>query len=411
MSDEEIIAYLKELYSYMGNSSELVALYAENYEPVYSNINDIGELDIKPILKNEMNQYYLRNIGSHNYMLFPSCWDINSKTIYIINAYDICSIYEEKDRQMSVILITDIIILIVSSIAVFIFSKYLTNPISRLNKTSKKIAFGKFNERINIKNKDEIGELAESFNIMAKEIENKINELNLQVKQKNDFINGFTHELKTPMTAIMGYSDLLRLKKCDEEVSKKALNYIYFETKRLESLSFKLMKLMSLTEEKIEKTDIDISELMNKILKIENEINSEIKIKLEIEPSVIKGDIELLEVVMRNLIENAKKAEPKDNVVIIKGEKIQNCKYRIYVIDKGKGIPKEEIERVTEDFYMVDKARSRKTGGSGIGLSLVKKILNFHKTDIFIESEEGIGTTVYFDLEETKGEEDSNYEN
>ena len=72
---------------------------------------------------------------------------------------------------------------------------------------------------------------------------------------------------------------------------------------------------------------------------------------------------------------------------------------------------KEEIERVTEDFYMVDKARSRKTGGSGIGLSLVKKILNFHKTDIFIESEEGIGTTVYFDLEETKGEEDSNYEN
>lgn len=77
----------------------------------------------------------------------------------------------------------------------------------------------------------------------------------------------------------------------------------------------------------------------------------------------------------------------------------RNGKYRISVIDKGRGIPKQHIERVTEDFYMVDKSRSRENGGSGIGLSLCKKIIELHNSKINIESEEGIGTTVYFDLD------------
>lgn len=347
-----------------------------------------------------MSNYSIRKILDNHYMIFPSSLNINNKVVYILNFYNVESIFNEKDRQMSAILITDIIILIVAFIVIFIFSRFLTNPISSLNKTTKMITSGKFNERVNIKSKDEIGELAESFNIMAQQIENKINELNIQVKQKNDFINSFTHELKTPMTAIIGYSDLLRLKKCDEEVTQKALNYIYFESKRLESLSFKLMKLMSITDEKIEKNNIKVTELIEKVIKSENDNLENIKIETDIEPSIIIGDFELLEVVIRNLIENAKKAEPKDNKVTIKGRKLENKKYRISIIDKGKGIPKEHINRITEDFYMVDKSRSRKYGGTGIGLSLVKKILLFHKSDINIESKVDFGTTVYFELEE-----------
>ena len=399
ITDEKIIESLKSLDNYIGNQNEEVAIFDENYKKIYSNIGKIENLEIKKILKQEENSYYLRKIGDKNYMLFSSNWNINNKIIYIVNFYDISQIYKEKDRQISEIFIIDIIILIVSSIVIFIFSMYLSKPISNLNKTSKKIAFGKFNERVKVNSKDEIGELAESFNLMAEQIENKVNELNLQVKQKNDFINAFTHELKTPMTAMMGYSDLLRLKKCDEEISKKALNYIYQETKRLESLSLKLMKLMSLTEEKIELENFEISEFLEKILK-----KFEIRIDLDIEKQIIRGDKELLEVVMRNLIENAKNSEPKDNRVIIKGEKVKDYKYRISVIDSGKGIPKEHINRVTEDFYMVDKSRSRKNNGSGIGLSLVKKILEIHKSKINIESEENVGTIVSFELEEGKDE-------
>lgn len=399
MTDEKIIKYLNSLYMHTNNKSELVALYTEDFKQVYSNIEGIDTLDIKNILSQNKNLYCLREIGNNHYMLFSSHWNINNKIIYIINAYDVGAIYEERDRQMSEILVTDIIILLVSTIAIFIFSQYITRPISILNKTSKKIASGKFNERVNITSKDEMGELAESFNIMANQIENKISELHLQIKQKNDFINGFTHELKTPMTAMMGYADLLRLKKCDEDISKKALNYIYSETKRLESLSSKLMRLMSLTEEKIELCNINVTEFIERIARIENDIITDVLIVTSIEPANIIGDKDLLEVVIRNLVENAKRAKPKDNRVLIKGEKIENKKYRISVIDKGMGIPKEHISRLTEDFYMVDKSRSREANGSGIGLSLVKKILLFHKSNINIESEENEGTVAFFYLD------------
>ena len=196
----------------------------------------------------------------------------------------------------------------------------------------------------------------------------------------------------------MGYADLLRLKKCDEETSKMALNYIYSETKRLERLSFKLMNLMSLSEEKTKLSTFDVLDFLQKVVNTENSIITN-KIELDVQKANIKGDKELLEVVIRNLVENSDKAEPKDNKILIEGERIENNKYRISVIDKGLGIPKEQLNRVTEDFYMVDKSRSRKNNGSGIGLSLVKKILELHHSEIFIESEENIGTTAYFYLD------------
>lgn len=399
ISNEKIIENLKNMYEHSDNNSEAIAIYSEKYEQIYSNIKDIESLNIESILDEEKEYYCLREVKDSHYMLFSSHWFINNETIYIINAYDVNTIYEERDRQLREILITDIIILVISSIVISIFSILLTKPIDSLNKTTKKIASGNFSERVNIKSKDEIGELANSFNLMADQVENKINELNLQVKQKNDFINGFTHELKTPMTAIVGYSDLLRLRNTDEETSRKAINYIYSETKRLEKLSFKLMKLMSLSNEKIELEVFEISEFIEKMVKMESIIFNS-KIELNLEKAYVKGDKELLEVVIKNLLENSDKSEPKDNKIVIKGERRENKKYRISIIDKGCGIPKEHINRVTEDFYMVDKARSREKSGSGIGLSLVKKILNLHNSEIFIESEENIGTTVYFELEE-----------
>ncbi len=398
ISEITITEYLQSIYNDMVDNLELIAVYTEDYNNLYTNIEGISDFDVKTILTDKGDSYCLKKLNDKHFLLLCSHWSINNKILYIINAYDVEKIYEEKDRQMKQILITDIIILALSSIVICIFAILLTRPIKSLNNTTKKIAKGKYNERVKVNSNDEIGELAYSFNLMAGEIENKINDLNLSIKQKEDFINGFTHELKTPMTAIVGYADLLRLKKCDEELSRKAVNYIYQEGKRLENLSFKLMKLMSLTNENIELSKIKVENFINKIVKIENELISS-QIDVEIESAYVIGDNELLEVVMKNLIENADKAEPKDLKIKITGKKTKENKYIISVIDKGIGIPKEHIERVTEDFYMVDKSRSRVNGGSGIGLSLVKKILILHNSRINIESEKGIGTTVYFELD------------
>lgn len=356
---ETITEYLKSLNQYMEDNSELVALYTEDYEKLYSTIEDIDKIDISSLLTERQSNFALRKIKDKHYMLFSSCWSINNKQVYVINAYDVSNIYEERNRQLKETLIRDIGILSSASIIIFVFAKLVTNHIEKLN---------------------------------------------LLVKQREDFINGFTHELKTPMTVIMGYADLLRLKKCDEEISQKALNYIYTESKRLEKLSFKLMGLMSLTEEKLELELIEVNSFINNFVDNEDFNLTVNEIETDIDRGFIKGDKELLEVVIRNLVENANKAEPKDNRIYIKGELLNNKKYRISVIDNGKGIPKEHIARVTEDFYMVDKSRSRSSGGSGIGLSLVKKILEFHKSSLRIVSREGEGTIVYFELKESGNE-------
>lgn len=401
ITDEKIIEFVKQLYEYTGNNLEKIAIYKDNEEEIFSNFENLESVDIISILNQETDNYYLKQIGDKQYMIFSSYWSINNEGRYIVNAYDITRIYEERNNQMYEILLADIIILIVSTMFIIIISTVLTNPIKRLNETSKKIATGQFSERVNINTDDEIGELANSFNIMAEQIESKIKELNVSIQQKDDFISGFTHEIKNPMTTIVGYSDLLRLRKCDEETSQKALNYIYTEGKRLEKISYKLMQLMAITEEKIELEKIQIVDYINKIVRNEKMVLENIEVELNIERAVVKGDKELLEVVIRNIIENAKKAEPKDNKITINGKLINN-KYKLEVIDKGKGIPKEHINKVTQSFYMVDKSRTKSNGGSGIGLALCKKILEAHNSNIKIESEEGIKTIVSFELEVDK---------
>ncbi len=400
VSNEKIIDYLKKVYSYIEESEEKVALLNEKKEIIYSNIQNIDtSFNLNQILNQNTDEYSIKNINGKPYMIFVSNMSINNKNLYLINTYNIENLYKERDRQLKSILYSDIIIIIFSAIFVCLFSIILTRPINNLNKISKKIANGKFDERLKIESNDEIGSLAVSFNQMADEIENKINELKMKVKEKDDFINGFAHELKTPMTAMVGYADILRLKKCDEDTYRKAVEYIYQETKRLEVLSHKLMKLMSLSEEKIVFKEIDVNTLIQKVLKIEENVVKN-KVEVDVKGGTILGDIELLEAVLRNLIENSDNSMPKDKKIIIKGRALKSKKYLFSVIDRGKGIPKEHLNRVKEDFYMVDKSRSRKMGSSGIGLSLVEKILNLHNSKLKIKSKENVGTIAYFVIKE-----------
>lgn len=395
-TDDHLIEYIKSLYSYMENDLESVEIYAEDTSQIFSNFDKTGDLGLQNLFDKENDKYIIREIENENYMVFCSYYTVSNVSMYIVNIYDITSIYEERTRQLKDIMLTDMIVLAISSIAIAIFSRFLTTPIEELNNATKKISSGMFSERVKVRTNDEIGELADSFNIMAEKIENQINSLELSIKQKDDFISGFSHEIKTPMTAIIGYSDLLRLKNCSDDVRIPALNYIYSESKRLEELSYKLLSLMEISEDKIELKDVKIKEFLEKVSK--KIVLDDIQIKLNLEEGIVKIDESLLEIVIRNLVQNAKKAEPKDNCIYIIGNKKEN-KYIISVIDNGIGIPKEHIQRVTEDFYMVDKSRSRKNGGTGIGLSLCKKILEFHNSKINIESEENVGTRVFFELE------------
>lgn len=230
ITNENIIEYIKSLYSYMQTDQKRTALFTEKQELIYTDLEErfIENVKEDSMFNKDADTYDIKKIEDGHAIVFSSYWEINNKVIYIVNVYDISDIYEERNRQIRDMGISDLIILILASIFISIISIYITNPIRKLNEASKEIAKGNFSERVKIKTKDEIEELADSFNIMAEQIENKIETLNLSIKRKNDFINAFTHEIKTPLTAIIGYSDMLRLKKCDENISRKSIKLYLF---------------------------------------------------------------------------------------------------------------------------------------------------------------------------------------
>lgn len=395
ISKEKLSSYAISLVSYLGNDKK-ISIYIEN-EKIYSNI-EIDEESLAFLSNGKEIKYLIKDVDNIKYMLVSSSLEINNQKIMLISKYDITDVFTERDRQVNYFYKIDIAVILISSISICCLTIFLTKPIIKLNEMSKKITKGFYNERINIKSNDEIGELAKSFNRMIETIENKINELELSVKQKEEFITNFTHELKNPMTSIIGYADLLKSGKYDKETNIKSANYIFNEAKRLEILAHKLMDLMEISNENIKLEPLNAVSFMNNLYKDINESLGDIKLKLELENGNIIADKVLLDDCLRNLIDNSKKAKPKDKFIRIIGKNEGN-KYKISVEDKGSGIPKEDLPRVLESFYMVDKARAREKGRNGIGLSICEKIAKVHNSKLIIESELNKGTCVSLYLE------------
>ncbi|MCI8965579.1 MAG: HAMP domain-containing histidine kinase [Clostridia bacterium] len=400
ISKEQLSIYARSLVYYLENNKR-ISIYI-NDEKLYSNI-EIDEDTFKNLNNGKEIKYILKDIKNYKYMLVSSSIEINNYKILLISRYDITDVFTERDRQLNYFYKIDIAVILVSAISICILSLFLTKPIIKLNETSKKITQGLYKERIDIKSKDEIGELAKSFNIMIDNIEDKINELELSVKQREEFITNFTHELKNPMTSIIGYADILKSGKYDNDVNLRAANYIFNEAKRLETLAHKLMDLMELSNEHITLESLDIVWFMNNLYKDINDTLGEIKLELNIEKAYVVADKVLLESCLRNLIDNSKKANPKDKIIRVVG-KVENNKYKISIIDKGCGIPEEDLPRITESFYMVDKVRAKTNGRSGIGLSICEKIAKLHNSKLEITSkvDEGTSISLYLEVENEK---------
>ncbi len=232
---------------------------------------------------------------------------------------------------------------------------------------------------------------------MADAVEEKINELLLNANQKEDFAANFAHELKTPLTSVIGYADMIYQKKLSAEQTKEAAWYILNEGLRLEALSFKLLDLIVL-----ERKDFILEEMSSEELfaNIEGSLkpllsDKDISLSVHTSPACVLIEYDLFKTLVLNLIDNAIKAGCKS--IIITGENSGDG-YRISFSDNGHGIPEPELNRITEAFYMVDKSRSRKQHGAGLGLALALKIADIHGSSLTIASELNIGTTISITL-------------
>lgn len=280
----------------------------------------------------------------------------------------------------------------------FVILSRVLQPLRELSTGAKQIADGQYHERIRQQRgrKDEIGELSDDFNEMAEAVESRIRQLKEAEWRRTLFMGNLTHELKTPMTAISGYAKTLLTVKLPEGDREEALSYIYEESCRLERLSRKMMNLLLLEEtDRIETTEVTARELFSHAAEACRCSLEEDGVRLECreDGEIFLADADLFTEVLINLIDNARKASRKGDTVVLlaKGNVIE-------VRDCGTGIPEEEREKILEPFYMIDKSRSRKSGGAGLGLAITALILKRHNCKIRIESGEGKGTRVILEF-------------
>ena len=279
----------------------------------------------------------------------------------------------------------------------YIISKNLTNPLVKLSNISKDIAKGDYSKRAEESNTThEIGVLENNFNIMIDVIEDKIEELNFLNQSKQRFIDSLSHEIKTPITSIIGYSDLLLKSNVNEETKIKALSYINSEARRLESLNSTLLRFALIREEQTEMTNNYIRDIVdNAISMMSYKLEQKnIKIDINIEDKEIYADRQLMIVLISNIIDNGIKASEESKLIKVIGYSDNNKNYILKIKDYGIGIPKEDLDKILEPFYMVDKARTRKNNGIGLGLSICNEICKIHNISLDIKSEVDMGTQV-----------------
>ena len=315
---------------------------------------------------------------SGRYIHVKSSFKLNDNRYILITESDITPVFDESKELRYRCSVYYIVILAVGMMVILILSWMITKPLAGLTATTKKFADGDYTARSDVKTKDEIGELARAFNELAKNLESKVYELQMAAKKQEDFTANFAHELKTPMTSIIGYADTLYQKKMSEDEVHSAAGVILYEGMRLE-------------ETRISEIIADCVETAHEAARKHNT-----EIVYSADEAWVWLEYDLFKTMLLNLIDNAVKSG--GSKVDVSGRLISHSIYRIAVSDNGRGIPPEDIERITEAFYMVDKSRSRSEHGAGLGLALVSRIAKLHDTKIHYESESGKGTKVYFDM-------------
>ncbi|MGN0447820.1 MAG: sensor histidine kinase [Acutalibacteraceae bacterium] len=287
--------------------------------------------------------------------------------------------------------------LVVVFIAIYFITKGITQPLANMEEVTRHIAKGDFSYRADesYKNRD-FGDFAKSLNKMA-------DELAVEEESQRSFIANVSHELKTPMTSIGGFIDGILDGTIPPEEEKRYLRIVSSEVKRLSRMVVSMLNLSKIEagEISLNATTYDISkQIFETLLSFERRIN-ENKINIEgfeeMGNVLVKADRDLLQQVIYNLFDNAVKFTPENGTITVFAEN-NGENTTVTIRNSGQGISKEEISRIFERFYKVDKSRSYDVKGVGLGLYIVKTIINMHDGDIIADSVKGMYTEFKFTI-------------
>ena len=278
--------------------------------------------------------------------------------------------------------------IVISIILIQLISRRMIKPIKQITEATKKVAAGDFSVKLETNRKDEIQDLVDNFNQMVKDLGS------IECLQK-EFIDNVSHEIKTPISSIQGFAELLKDESLTKEERAEYASIIIEESNRLLNLSTNMLKLSKLqNQNKITKKEqIDIAEQIRKAISLLEPkwSKKELTFNVSLEEKYFWGDEELIFQVYVNLIENAIKYSKQNSKIDITLKQVDNF-IVVQIKDYGKGMKEEELNKIFSRFYQIDKSHSSE--GSGLGLAIVKRIVELSEGTIEVISQENEGTTM-----------------
>jgi len=346
--------------------------------------------------KNYSGMTTLNIYPSTKYVVAVPIYEENGDDIHgmVIAATETESLTEMWRAFLGIFGMTSITVLLIAFVASSVTAMQQTKPIQEMAAATRRFAEGNFDARVQTYDRDdEVGELAEAFNAMAQSLQQT-------ERQRQEFIANISHELKTPMTTITGYADGILDGTIPPEKANQYLAIISDESRRLSRLVRRMLEVSRLQSSDMlrEKKAFDICESSRRVLiSMEKKITDrglDVEADIPEEPILVMGDNDLITQVIYNLLENAAKFAAPDSTLYLglslRGEKAEVC-----IRNAGPTIDPEEIPKLFERFHKADKARSEDKDGVGLGLYIVKTILEQHHEQIRVTSEYGLTTFAF----------------
>jgi len=338
----------------------------------------------------------ITDLGNTPYLILASNVRIETVSYVLCTAYDVSDIYHTRTRDLHAARSTGLLCGAGISVVMILFVWAFLHPLKVSVRTIHEVAAGNYRLRVPVRGSEELRDLASSINHMSESIDEREQKLREIADSRKRFADSMAHEMKTPLTSILGFADILRIKRTvtDSERQEYA-GLIVEEAKHLRGLSAKLLQLASTDGIQLDRVKIPAAELFEQIAQSMAPILSRYSVQLETahENATLYADRELFLALFYNLIENAAKASSAGSVIRLE-QTVHDGHTVLSVIDHGIGMKPDTVRRATEAFYMEDKARTRKAGGAGLGLALCDEICRRHDARLEIESVYGRGTTI-----------------
>ena len=376
---QDVVQVLQQLSAQGNKSWSALSLETEQEFLSQGSISD-GFLDLREQVDETHYAQSAFSYGGKQYLQLAGQLEIQGEPLILNVAYDISSIYQTRQQQQQAHGKIFAILFVVCAGLSYSIAWFLTRPLDKLSQTAQA--------------------LAREFDAMAARQEANFAALKATMEGQDRFIGSFTHELKTPMTSILGYADLLRRGTLSPEEQANAADYIFSEGKRLERLSLKLLELYLAEHQALSLVPAAPADLLRDLTAHLSPglARQGIVLTTQWEPGLCLLEPDLFRSLVLNLIDNSRKAIGAQGTISISCQMTERgC--RLTVQDTGRGMPPEVLSHLTEAFYRVDKSRARAQGGAGLGLALCEKIAVLHQGRITFESTLGQGTTVTVSLE------------